>query len=80
LTTNGSVTIFSSASQQSYVVPIKVWVTRGAGSFAGTANYPATTASVSGSFSTDCGEMQSRGFFRGQFSIALVPQVNGGES
>jgi hypothetical protein len=72
LTTNGDVTVFSAATQQSYSVPVKVWVTRGAGSFTGTANYPFTAASVSGSFTTDCGELQSVGVFRGQFSIAVV--------
>lgn len=72
LTTNGSVVVFSSATQQSYEVPVKVWVTRGAGNFFGVGNYTATAVTVSGSFSTDCDQLQSIGVFRGQFSIAVT--------
>ncbi|HEX2295902.1 MAG TPA: hypothetical protein VHN37_11390 [Actinomycetota bacterium] len=66
-------TIVSAAMQQSYYVPVKVWVTRGAGSFSGVANYyPVTAVKVSGSFTTDCGQLQSTGVFRGEFTITVA--------
>lgn len=75
LTTNGSVTIFSASTQQSYNVPVKVWVTRGSGKFAGVGNYPLVVVKVSGSFTTDCGMLQSRGLFRGEFTIATAQRA-----
>lgn len=71
-TTNGTVTIFSTVTQQSYAVPVKVWVTRGAGKFAGVGSFQLTAVKVSGTFTTTCGVLQSRGTFEGEFSLATA--------
>lgn len=72
MTTNGTVGIFSAVMQQSYSVPVKVWVSRGVGNFAGVGNYLFTVVKVSGSFTTTCGVLQSRGTFEGDFTVAVA--------
>lgn len=71
-TTNGTVSVFSTVTQQTYAVPVKVWVTRGVGKFAGVSNSLTTVVKVSGSFTTTCGVLQSRGTFQGEFSVATA--------
>lgn len=73
--TNGSVTVFSSATQQSYMVPVKVWVSRGVGKFVGVGNYPLTTVEVNGSFTTTCSLVQSQGTFEGEFVLATLERI-----
>lgn len=74
-TANGTVTVFSTLTQQSYAVPVKVWVTRGAGKFAGVGNYALTAVKVSGTFTTTCGVLQSRGTFEGEFTLATIRRI-----
>ncbi|HYP23585.1 MAG TPA: hypothetical protein VEV43_08425 [Actinomycetota bacterium] len=74
-TTNGTVTVFSSATQQSYAVPVKVWVSRGVGKFAGVGNFLLTVVEVSGNFTTTCSILQSRGTFEGEFSLVTAART-----
>lgn len=74
-TANGIVRIYSSATQQSYEVPVKVWVSRGVGKFAGVGNFLLTVVEVSGNFTTTCSILQSRGTFEGEFSLVTAART-----